>query len=160
MSQVLFYAVTAEQYANLSTKNENAIYFITDGNRIYKGSVPYAHPVAVVDEFPATGEAGTLYIHKSTYEAKTYNGTAWVTVSLPVVTSIGTSPTNTQLPTAQAVKNYLDVEIVKVNTGLSGAVSNVDYDAASKSITVQKGAGDPVVTALTGFFHGILSCSL
>lgn len=155
MSQVLFYAVTAEQYANLSTKNDNAIYFITDGNRIYKGSVPYAHPVAVVDEFPTTGEAGTLYIHKSTYEAKTYNGTVWVTVSLPVVTSIGTSPTNTQLPTAQAVKNYLDVEIVKVNTGLSGAVSNVNYDASSKSITVQKGAGDPVVTALTGFFDGV-----
>lgn len=38
MSQVLFYAVTAEQYANLSTKNDNAIYFITDGNRIYKSS--------------------------------------------------------------------------------------------------------------------------
>lgn len=155
MSQVLFYAVTAEQYANLASKNENAIYFITDGNRIYKGSVPYAHPVAVVDEFPVTGEAGTLYIHKSTYEAKTYNGTAWVTVSLPVVTSIGTSPTNTQLPTAQAVKNYLDVEIVKVNTGLSGAISNVGYDAASKSISVQKGSGDPVVTALTGFFDGV-----
>ena len=85
MSQVLFYAVTAEQYANLATKNENAIYFITNGNRIYKGSVPYAHPVAVVDEFPVTGEAGTLYIHKSTYEAKTYNGTAWAVGSWVLV---------------------------------------------------------------------------
>lgn len=155
MSQVLFYAVTAEQYANLATKNDNAIYFITDGNRIYKGSMPYAHPVAVVDEFPTAGESGTLYIHKNTYEAKTYNGTTWVTVSLPVVTSIGTSPTNAQLPTAQAVKNYLDGEIVKVNSGLSGAISNVGYDAESKSISVQKGSGDPIVTALTGFFDGV-----
>lgn len=155
MSQVLFYAVTAEQYANLSTKNANAIYFITDGNRIYKGDVPYSHPVEGVDSFPTVGEVGTLYIHKSTFEAKIYDGAAWTTLSLPVVTSIGTSPTNTQLPTAQAVKNYLDAEIVKVNSGISGAVSNVGYDAASKSLTVQKGTGEPVKTALTGFFDGV-----
>ena len=48
MSQVLFYAVTASQYAGITTKNPDAIYFITDGNRIYKGVVPYTHPVEAV----------------------------------------------------------------------------------------------------------------
>ncbi len=155
MSQVLFYAVTAAQYAAISTKNPNALYFITDGNRIYKGAVPYTHPVEGVTEFPAAGEVGTLYIHKTTYEAKIWDGSAWSTVSLPVITSIGASPTNTQLPTAQAVKNYVDTEIVNVNSGISGAVSNVGYEAASKSLSVQKGAGEAVVTALTGLFDGV-----
>lgn len=126
MSQVLFYAVTAAQYAAIPTKNPNALYFITDGNRIYKGAIPYTHPVETVTSFPASGEAGTLFIHKTTYEAKIWDGSAWSTVSLPVITSIGASPTNTQLPTAQAVKNYVDSEIVNVNSGISGAVSNVD----------------------------------
>lgn len=155
MSQVLFYAVTSAQYAALQSKNPNALYFITDGNRIYKGTVPYTHPVEAVTGFPAAGEIGTLYIHTATFEAKTWNGTAWSTVSLPVITSIGASPTNTQVPTAQAVKNYVDAEIVNVNTGLSGAVSNVNYDSAAKSISVQKGVGEAVVTALSGLFDGV-----
>ncbi len=155
MSQVLFYAVTAAQYAAISTKNPNALYFITDGNRIYKGAIPYTHPVETVTSFPASGEAGTLYIHKTTYEAKIWDGSAWSTVSLPVITSIGASPTNTQLPTAQAVKNYVDTEIVNVNSGISGAVTNVGYEAASKSLSVQKGAGEAVVTALSGLFDGV-----
>ena len=54
MSQVLFYAINAAQYAAISTKNPNALYFITDGNRIYKGAVPYTHPVAGVASFPAS----------------------------------------------------------------------------------------------------------
>ena len=36
MSQVLFYAVTASQYAGITTKNPDAIYFITDGNRLIR----------------------------------------------------------------------------------------------------------------------------
>lgn len=155
MSQVLFYAVTAAQYAGITDKNANAIYFITDGNRIYKGDVPYSHPVETVADFPASGQAGTLYIHSTTFEAKVWNGTAWETVSPPVITSIGTSPSNAEIPTAQAVKNYVDAEIVNVNTGLSGAVSNVAYDSATKSLSVQKGVGEAVVTALSGLFDGV-----
>ena len=155
MSQVLFYAVTASQYAGITTKNPDAIYFITDGNRIYKGVVPYTHPVEAVSSFPTSGQVGTLYIHKTTFEAKTWNGTAWEVVSLPVITSIGTSPTNAQIPTAQAVKNYVDAEIVNVNAGLSGAVSNVNYNPNTKSISVQKGAGEAVVTALSGLFDSV-----
>ena len=159
MSQVLFYAVTAAQYAGITTKDANALYFITDGNRIYKGGVPYTHPVEVVTTFPESGLTGTLYVHKTTYEAKVWNGTAWSMISLPVVTSIGTSPTNTQLPTAQAVKTYVDAEIVNVNTGLSGAVSNVGYEEASKSLAVQKGVlsfttnGGPPVTVTLPVEH-------
>ena len=155
MSQVLFYAVTSAQYAAIPAKNPDALYVITDGNRIYKGAVPYTHPVAGVSSFPASGEAGTLYIHNTPYEAKIWDGSAWSTVSLPVITAIGASPTNSQLPTAQAVKNYVDTEIVNVNSGISGAVTDVGYEAASKSLSVQKGAGEAVVTALTGLFDGV-----
>ena len=49
----------------------------------------------------------------------------------------------------------MDEEIVNVNAGLSGAVSNVDYNPNTKSISVQKGAGEAVVTALSGLFDSV-----
>lgn len=154
MSQVLFFTATAAQYAALATKDSGALYFITDQNRIYKGDAPFTHPTELVSAFPASGHVGTLYIHKTTYEAKTWDGSAWSTASLPVVTAIGVAPTDTQLPTAQAVKNYVDAEIVNVNSGISGAVSNVGYVEASKSLSVQKGTSAAVVTQLKGFVDG------
>ena len=154
MSQVLFFTATAAQYAALATKDSSALYFITDQNRIYKGDAPFTHPTELVSAFPASGNVGTLYIHQTTYEAKTWDGSAWSTASLPVVTAIDVSPTNTQLPTAQAVKNYVDAEIVNVNSGISGVVSNVGYVEASKSLSVQKGTSAAVVTQLQGFVDG------
>lgn len=153
MSQVLFYAVTQTQYDGLTSKDENAIYFVTDTGRIYKGEVAFAHPVQTVAEFPATGQSGTIYVNSSTHEAKTYNGTHWVTLALSTVTTLENSASDAQLATAKAVKSYVDGSIADVNAGVSGAVANVSY--ANKAISVQKGTGDPVTTALTGFLDGV-----
>ena len=60
MSQILFYTGTKAQFDALTTKNENALYFLTDANRLYKGSTPFTHPVQAVSAFPASGEAGTI----------------------------------------------------------------------------------------------------
>ena len=155
MSQVLFYALTATQYAGLATKNDNALYFLTDANRIYKGASPFTHPVQAVTDFPATGETGTLYIKTGTYEAKIWNGTAMATVSLPVATAIAGDSTDAQLATALAVKNYIDGQIADVSAGVTGAVANVSYNATNKSLSVQKGTGEPVVTALAGLFDDV-----
>ena len=73
-------------------------------------------------------------------------------IALATITSIGANPTDAQVATARAVKNYVDGQITQVNTGVSGAVANVSY--ANKSISVQKGTGDPVTTALQGLVDG------
>ena len=62
MAKVLFYTATAAQFNILPTKDENALYFITDTGELYKGSVRYSFPVKQVSEFPATGESGVIYV--------------------------------------------------------------------------------------------------
>lgn len=155
MSKVLFYAITKTQFDALPEKDANALYFLTDASRIYKGLVPFTHPVQVVASFPGTGETGTVYVKTGTYEAKVWNGDAWVTLALPVTTAIGTNATDSEIATALAVKSYVDGQIADVSTGVTGAVANVAYDAPSKSISVQKGTGEPVLTALSGLFDGV-----
>ena len=153
MSQILFYTGTQAQFNGLQSKNENALYFLTDVHKLYKGSTLFTQTVEVVTSFPDSGVQGVIYVKSGTYETRQWNGTAWVTLALPVATSITDSSDNSAVPTALAVKNDVDGQITEVNTGVSGAVANVTY--ANKSISVQKGSGTPVTTALTGFVDGV-----
>lgn len=152
MSQILFYTGTKAQFDALAAKNENALYFLTDVNRLYKGAVPFSQPVQLVTAFPASGDNGVIYVNSSTHEARAWDGSDWAVIALATITSIGANPTDAQVATAKAVKNYVDGQITQVNTGVSGAVANVSY--ANKSISVQKGTGDPVTTALQGLVDG------
>ena len=54
MSAVNFFILTSAQYAAIDPKDDGTLYFVSDQNRIYKGTVPYSHPIELVDEFPAT----------------------------------------------------------------------------------------------------------
>ncbi len=76
-NKVLFFTATAAQYAALQTKNESAIYFLTDTGEIYKGSTPFSFPCKLVDEFPAAGVKGVIYINADGI-AKIWTGTAYV----------------------------------------------------------------------------------
>lgn len=154
MAKVLFFTATEAQFNALGTKDSNALYFITDKNRIYKGDSPFTHPVELVTDFPASGVVGTLYIHTATHEAKTWNGTAWTNALPPVTTAIGAEAGNDQIPSALAVKNYVDGQISGVNSTVGGVVSNVAYVEGTKSLSVTKGESVPVVTQLSGFLDG------
>lgn len=153
MSQVLFYAVTKAQYEALEVKQENALYFLSDVNRIYKGSVPYTHPLAIVESFPEAGVAGTLYIHKTTLEARSYDGSNWLALSPAVVKSIGEEASDSELPTAKAVKDFVSQSVGSESS--TSAISDVSYDPASKSLSVTKGDGEPTLTALSGLFDSV-----
>jgi len=54
--------------------------------------------------------------------------------------------------TAQAVKTYVDGKISTVNGDVANVIAGVSY--SNKSITVSKGTGDPVTTALAGLVDG------
>lgn len=134
MSAVKFFILTSAQYAAMDPKDDGTLYFVSDQNRIYKGTVPYSHPIELVDEFPATGLVGTLYVNTSTKEGKAWNGSAWVTVQLAVSTTLDDS--DEAIPTSKAVKEYVDGAVENIVAG-GGAVTDVTY--ADKTITVKKG---------------------
>ena len=123
MSAVKFFILTSAQYAAMEPKDDGTLYFVSDQNRIYKGTVPYSHPIELVDEFPATGLVGTLYVNTSTKEGKTWNGSAWVTVQLAVSTTLDDS--DEAIPTSRAVKEYVDgaVELPLKSISLSNSSS-------------------------------------
>ena len=151
MSQVQFFAITDAQYAALAVKDSGTLYFLTDINRIFKGTVPYSHPVELVTEFPAAGLVGTVYVNTATKEAKAWNGTAWVTIQMAINTVIGDAASDDEVPTAKAVKSYVDTAIEGVVAG-GGAVTDVTY--ANKTITVKKGTNSTTPLQLTGLVDG------
>ncbi len=79
MAKVLFYAATAAQFAALQSKDENALYFLTDTGEFYKGATRFSFPVQSVTDFPADGETGILYV-KSDGEAKIWTGSSYITI--------------------------------------------------------------------------------
>ena len=149
MSAVKFFILTSAQYAAMEPKDDGTLYFVSDQNRIYKGTVPYSHPIELVDEFPATGLVGTLYVNTSTKEGKAWNGSAWVTVQLAVSTTLDDS--DEAIPTSKAVKEYVDGAVENIVAG-GGAVTDVTY--ADKTITVKKGTNSATPLQLTGLVDG------
>lgn len=61
--RIRFFALTDAQFQS-AEKDPLALYFITDTQRVYRGAVPFSHPVVVTDVLPeaAAALAGTLYV--------------------------------------------------------------------------------------------------
>ena len=135
LANVKFFIVTSAQYNALETKDTNALYFLSDTNRIFKGSAPYSHPIELVTEFPATGLVGTLYVNTTTKEGKAWNGTTWITVQLAVSTTVEDNDTTT--PTGKAVKNH-------VEEALQGFVNGATFDGSTGLLSLATPSGTPI----------------
>ncbi len=108
MAKVLFYTATAAQYNALQTKNENALYFLTDTGEFYKGATRFSFPVQPVADFPANGETGILYV-KSDGEAKIWTGSSYVTIGGNQTDSFLQSAERHEVTSAEAGKGvYAD----------------------------------------------------
>lgn len=120
-----FHYLTRVQYDYLSGQellDTDDLYFISDENVFYKGAVRMSDPVALVAEFPATGAQGRIYVNTTTLEAKVYIGSAWTTIAYGKVTSITSESTNTTVPTAQAVYDFVTTAISNAELGSSGII--------------------------------------
>lgn len=84
MAKVLFYTATSSLFNSLTSKDENALYFITDTGEIYKGSTRFSFPVKQVTDFPATGESGVIYV-STAGEAKIWAGTSYIALGSNMV---------------------------------------------------------------------------
>ena len=148
MALVKFVSGTAAQFQDLSPKDANTLYFITDERRIYKGDTPYSGGIyKTVTAFPATGDAAvnTLYVNTATGEVAYFNGTNMQTVVPATGKSISGSGDNTHLATTKAVVDYVATKLTELNvSALEGRVDTLEeeMDAAQASITTITGDGE------------------
>ena len=133
MAAVRFFSGTQSQFNAKKTANQlviGALYYISDSRTIYRATANneaevYGAPFESVASFPAQNqEQGKLYVSSSTYEARTWNGSGWTVLSLPITTTVSSASTDSQLPTAKAVYDAIDA-LPKTGTA-SGNVPVLD----------------------------------
>ncbi len=124
-SYVNFRNLTTAQYAALTSKDVNTLYWLSDVNQVYVGESLYAQPVIETTDFSAitTPAQGTLYVNTTTYESRVYIGSAWKVISLPIATS--TSSDDDTLLTMGVAKS-----LVNASTAGVTAISYVETDHA------------------------------
>ena len=148
MALVKFVAGTASQFQDLSPKDADTLYFITDERRIYKGDIPYSGGIyQTVTAFPEAGNAAvnTLYVNTATGEVAYYDGTKMQTVVPATGKSISGAGDDTHLATTKAVVDYVATKLTELDvSALEGRVDTLEgeMDAAQASITTITGDGE------------------
>lgn len=148
MALVKFVAGTAAQFQDLSPKDANTLYFITDERRIYKGDIPYSGGIyQTVAAFPEPDSAAvnTLYVNTATGEVAYFNGTNMQTVVPATGKSISGSGDDTHLATTKAVVDYVTTQVNNLDvSALAGRVTTLEgeMDAAQAAITTIQGEGE------------------
>lgn len=101
---VTFNIVTQAVFDGMASKDGDAIYFVTDTRRIYRGSVRYTGEVRMVSTFPTTGEVGVLYIASANLEGRIWQNGDWVVVAKGYTTTLNASnPSASKIPSESAV---------------------------------------------------------
>ena len=109
-----------------SNREPNSFYLTTDTRELYFGAELYTEPVRFyAGTKPQSPAQGVLYINETTGAGDVYTGTAWQNVIKPTVTQLDASATNEQIPTAKAVKDYID-NVVTGGIGSLGALAEKD----------------------------------
>ena len=124
--------------AKLPTERKNAFYLCTDTREMYFGADLYTEPVRLyTGDKPQTPAQGVLYINETTGAGDVWTGTAWKSVLKAVVTTIGDGANDETLPTAKAVKDYVDGKVADAAndvTALNGKVTTLIGNDADKSV--------------------------
>lgn len=152
MANISFKYGAYVDYQKLAVKDSNTLYFTTDTLQIFKGATEYTKSVKMVSALPESGQVqGVVYLRTNDFTLHTYNGTDYVQLTKSAVTTIPTSgATDTVIPTAKAVADYVQNKIAAVTGGKGLFVTEVTY--ADGKISVAKG-DEPVETELTGLVH-------
>lgn len=134
---ISFIAITSTSYAAIAPKDNDALYFLSDTNQIYKGSTLYTGKISLVAAFPAKGEEGVLYILSTTLEGRIWQSGEWATVAKPYTTTV--TATSEDLPTSKAVADYV-LSQIQAAIGSGGVISGISY--VSKDAATNEGIDD------------------
>lgn len=165
MAQVKFYTATAAKYKALQTKDENALYIVTDAGAIYKGSHNVTSDVSVSEVVPQSLTEGKVQFVKVTANDKVmydvYVGGAGNTVVKALPGSVDDKAAfadaatfGTYVPTVAAVKGFVEDSIATTTSFANKALIDAKYD--NGTLTFNHAGGSAATTAqLTGVAHNI-----
>lgn len=149
-----FYYINASQYANITTPDEDALYFISDTYNLYKGSNLYSGGVKLVASLPTTPALGTLYILTTTWVGQVWTGTAWKIITKPFTDEINatTGASNETVPTTKAVYDYVGNAVAQ---STNGAITNITYTNTTGNLGVKTANNTTTNVTLSKVAHGI-----
>lgn len=129
-------------FNSMNTRDDNALYFLSDTKEIYRGTTSYSNSVVTYNSnsgLPTSGIAiNKLYINTDTYEGYMHDGTEWVNVIKPVSNILNDATDyDDHIVTGIAVKAWVTNKIEEIIT--SGAVKAINTKLGN-TITV-KGPG-------------------
>ena len=165
MAQVKFFTATKAKYDALQTKDENALYIVTDAGAIYKGSHNVTSDVSVAEVVPQALTEGKVQFVKVTAGSKVmydvYVGGKGNTVikampgSVDDKAAFGDAATfGAYVPTVAAVKGFVEDSLKNVTANANKALINAKY--SNGTLTFNHADGSAASTAtLTGVAHDI-----
>lgn len=133
MALVKFLTSSAADFQGLAVKDQDALYFVTDERRIYKGDVPYTGGIyKTVTSFPQSGDVNTLYVNTATGQVSYWNGTGYQTVVPATGKTIAASGSDDQLATTKAVVDYVAAQVADLDVAaLEGRVGTLETGMAA-----------------------------
>ena len=165
MAQVRFFTATKARYDALQTKDENALYIVTDAGAIYKGSRNVTSDVSVAEVAPQSLTQGKVQFVKVTANDKVmydvYVGGAGGTVikampgSVDDKTAFGDAATfGAYVPTVAAVKGFVEDSLKTVTSNANRALIDATYDNGTLTFNHADGSAASTAT-LNGVAHDI-----
>lgn len=143
MALVKFLTSSAADFQGLAVKDQDALYFVTDERRIYKGDVPYTGGIyKTVTSFPERGDVNTLYVNTATGQVSYWNGTGYQTVVPATGKTIAAPGSDDQLATTKAVVDYVAAQVADLDVAaLEGRVGTLETEmtAAKGNISTIQG---------------------
>ena len=146
-NRVNFYALTMSQYAGVSVKDTNTLYFVTDAGKIYKGDIDVTTSIVITESFPEASAAiaNKLYVNSTTLEMQiTSDNASWITLS-PGYLSDGSN-------WAEADGKKL-ATIALIKKGIQEAITAINLTTTFENSTGTIKVGDNQGAVLTGVAH-------
>jgi hypothetical protein len=136
MSQVKFVAATLADYQSLINKDDNALYFVEEEQRIYKGDTPYSGGIyEKVNALPEQGKINTLYIVGDKGDNVAYwDGTKYITVVKPTTVAADLSALTQRVTTAENNISAADGKLTVIQGEGEGSIKKAAVDAKQAAI--------------------------
>jgi hypothetical protein len=151
----VFLKGTKESYELLASKDPNAWYIITDTHELFIGEELYTEHVRFyTDELPETPATGVLYIDEDNGTGSVHDGANWATIIRPIVKTIGIAATDSQVPSAKAVRDYVNGKITDLTEG-DGVVVDVVAGDDPGTLKVVMGDESESDVVLEGLAHSV-----
>ena len=151
------YSGTQAQYT-AATKDTEALYFITDTQKLYKGSTDFSSAARVVASMPASPAKDIVYFDQSDSKVKVFDGSSTHVIALPASALVGSGSTDNTVATSKAVYDAVKDLAPLASPALTGVPTTPTATAASNNTQIAntayvKGEIDSALASIAGALH-------